>query len=333
MWRVAAWAVLLLASLPALQAQETKKQDAQDLKVAGKLAADDAKDKVTNKPSKVHEHPMKAGSTYIIDLKSRQFDAFLRLEDSNEKQLAQDDDSGGNLDARIVFKATKDDTYRIIATCFDGKVGAYSLTVKFATEAYSKLTKIKAEYQSGMMAAQKAAIVGAEFDMEKYYEGVSELQVKFLDRFSQFAKDNAQDSAAGEAKLLVRQMVAGMGNSGAPGITARLRSLIGTSQDKELLGAANLALGQHLAKRYESAFQKKDPTASKFAEEAEAVLEKTGKNFANLNAQTSEALFDLTKLAVGRKAMEIEGEDIDGEKFKLSDYRGKVVVIDFWGDW
>jgi hypothetical protein len=36
---------------------------------------------------------------------------------------------------------------------------------------------------------------------------------------------------------------------------------------------------------------------------------------------------------VGLAAPEIEGEDIDGVRFKLSDYRGKVVVLDFWGDW
>jgi thiol-disulfide isomerase/thioredoxin len=32
-------------------------------------------------------------------------------------------------------------------------------------------------------------------------------------------------------------------------------------------------------------------------------------------------------------APEIEGEDLEGRKFKLSDYRGKVVVLDFWADW
>jgi hypothetical protein len=38
-------------------------------------------------------------------------------------------------------------------------------------------------------------------------------------------------------------------------------------------------------------------------------------------------------LEVGNQAPEISGEDIDGKKFKLSDYRGKVVMLDFWGDW
>jgi len=36
---------------------------------------------------------------------------------------------------------------------------------------------------------------------------------------------------------------------------------------------------------------------------------------------------------LGKEAPEIEGEDIDGKRFKLSDYRGKVVVLDFWGNW
>ena len=37
--------------------------------------------------------------------------------------------------------------------------------------------------------------------------------------------------------------------------------------------------------------------------------------------------------AVGREAPEISGEDIDGVPFKLSDYRGRVVLLDFWGHW
>lgn len=38
-------------------------------------------------------------------------------------------------------------------------------------------------------------------------------------------------------------------------------------------------------------------------------------------------------ILVGKPAPEIEGEDIDGKLFKLSDYRGKVVLLDFWGNW
>lgn len=43
--------------------------------------------------------------------------------------------------------------------------------------------------------------------------------------------------------------------------------------------------------------------------------------------------FNLEHLTVGGVAPEIVGEDIAGKPMKLSDYKGKVVLLDFWGDW
>jgi hypothetical protein len=43
--------------------------------------------------------------------------------------------------------------------------------------------------------------------------------------------------------------------------------------------------------------------------------------------------FERSRLQIGMPVPDIVGEDLDGVPFKLSDYRGKVVVIDFWGDW
>lgn len=42
------------------------------------------------------------------------------------------------------------------------------------------------------------------------------------------------------------------------------------------------------------------------------------------------ALHEIQHLGIGKPAPEIVGEDIDGVKFKLSDYRGKVVLLSFW---
>ncbi len=36
---------------------------------------------------------------------------------------------------------------------------------------------------------------------------------------------------------------------------------------------------------------------------------------------------------VGSLAPDIEGEDFEGRRFRLSDYRGKVVVVSFWASW
>lgn len=58
------------------------------------------------------------------------------------------------------------------------------------------------------------------------------------------------------------------------------------------------------------------------------------KSFNGTLANRAEAnLFELRNLQIGKVVPEIEGEDVDGKKFKLSDYRGKVVMLDFWGHW
>ncbi len=37
-----------------------------------------------------------------------------------------------------------------------------------------------------------------------------------------------------------------------------------------------------------------------------------------------------TSLSKGRPARDIHGTDADGQALQLSDYRGKVVLLDFW---
>lgn len=37
--------------------------------------------------------------------------------------------------------------------------------------------------------------------------------------------------------------------------------------------------------------------------------------------------------SIGNRIPDISGSDIDGVSFSLSDYNGKVIMLDFWGDW
>jgi hypothetical protein len=53
----------------------------------------------------------------------------------------------------------------------------------------------------------------------------------------------------------------------------------------------------------------------------------------DLLAEAKEALFEIEHLSIGATAPDIDGVDVDGVAFKLSDYRGKVVLLDFWGFW
>jgi thiol-disulfide isomerase/thioredoxin len=43
--------------------------------------------------------------------------------------------------------------------------------------------------------------------------------------------------------------------------------------------------------------------------------------------------FQLSKLAIGKAAPEIEADDLDGVPFRLTQHRGKVVVLTFWATW
>src|SRR5205814_245913 len=99
--------------------------------VESALTKDDPRDK--DSPGcfcKIYTYTMAAGKTYQIDLMSKEFDAFLRLENSAGKTVADDDDGGGNLNARIVYKADASGDYKIIASTFaDGKTGKFTLTV------------------------------------------------------------------------------------------------------------------------------------------------------------------------------------------------------------
>jgi peroxiredoxin len=52
-----------------------------------------------------------------------------------------------------------------------------------------------------------------------------------------------------------------------------------------------------------------------------------------LAARAERELSELRNFGIGKIAPEIEGEDLDGRKMKLSDYRGRVVVLNFWGTW
>ena len=100
-------------------------------KVDAKLTDTDAIDAVqTHSVCKIYSIKLVKGKSYQIDMMSKDVDSFLRLEDSAEKELAKDDDSGGDHNARIQFDCPADGTYRIIATTYFGGAGDFTLVVK-----------------------------------------------------------------------------------------------------------------------------------------------------------------------------------------------------------
>jgi poly(3-hydroxybutyrate) depolymerase/thiol-disulfide isomerase/thioredoxin len=52
-----------------------------------------------------------------------------------------------------------------------------------------------------------------------------------------------------------------------------------------------------------------------------------------LNSRAKDQLKELRFRAVGKPAPEIDGIDLDGRPIKVSDYRGRAVLLNFWGSW
>jgi hypothetical protein len=79
----------------------------------------------------------------------------------------------------------------------------------------------------------------------------------------------------------------------------------------------------------------------KVTREAEALFEQAARDYADVKLsdggtageQAKRELYELRHLAVGRTAPDIAGRDQDGKPFKLIDYRGKVVLLDFWSEY
>ena len=98
-------------------------------------------------------------------------------------------------------------------------------------------------------------------------------------------------------------------------------------------------LDQWYGKGFTEKLQKADPAALR--EESEKLFERVVAKFGDLSwygertlgVKATGDLFEMRNLGIGKTAPEIVGEDENGKAIKLSDFRGKVVLLDFWGFW
>lgn len=107
---------------------------------------------------------------------------------------------------------------------------------------------------------------------------------------------------------------------------AQLTVMMEKSPHEIVRGTATMALARQL-----SALPAEQQDETKIKDLYQSVVDQYGA-FPQLVAAANASLARF-RFRIGQVAPEIEGTDLDGEAFKLSDYRGKVVVLDFWGDW
>lgn len=212
------------------------------------------------------------------------------------------------------------------------------------------------EFRAAEDAQEKEAIRKKFFDLVE----------KTMPRVLQVAIDFPKDAAAEEALFMIlrrpgnnplgkkaldlilanhldsprlSQVCASLADDGAPGATA-LEAILAKSPHAGVQGAASLALGKNFIRQYETAWIAKDGKANEYADKARKILEQADAKFGDqtvgrgtLASAVKSALYQLDHLTVGKKAPEISGDDIEGQPLKLSDYSGKVVVVNFWASW
>jgi hypothetical protein len=139
-----------------------------------------------------------------------------------------------------------------------------------------------------------------------------------------------------------------------------LRAVLERNPHRQVQGQACLALAHFLANRlarldlvrqqpglgreFQELFGKEylrellRQDRNRATKEVETLLEQAAKKYGEVKIpdggtvgeKARAELFEVRHLSVGKEAPDIEGVDQDGKRFKLSDYRGKVVLLDFW---
>jgi len=93
--------------------------------VSGRLDEDSAQSD-SGSPADLYRFTGRAGQRVAISMKA-DFDTYLELFDINRNSLATDDDSGGDLNARLTFVLPDDGDYLIEARGFSDATGSYDL--------------------------------------------------------------------------------------------------------------------------------------------------------------------------------------------------------------
>lgn len=200
-----------------------------------------------------------------------------------------------------------------------------------------------------------------------------ELRRTFADRFLALARDSAGDTATGDAivdgltwaisqcpddpqgRQAVEQLLQGPISSErlatacqrldaeeSPIAEPVFRAVLARNPHASARAQASLALARALRRRSERVGPARGAPrpSTGLAREAESLYGEVIARYGQLRvgretlAEVARAeLFELRRLGVGHEAPEIEGPDLQGRPMALSDFRGKVVVLEFWGDW
>jgi thiol-disulfide isomerase/thioredoxin len=197
-----------------------------------------------------------------------------------------------------------------------------------------KVQALQRDLQAATTPEEKKAI------QEKFQTAQTELARKFGGRFLAFAEKNPQDTHAYDALfqtlrlsggpmsktgLWKKAMAAYQKDHAKSAKMSQLAGMLGGLDDEATLGLLKAIAEQNPDRKAQAKAYKTLANVQRLKDTEE------GKKYAAILKDKFADLFP--DLSIGAKAPEVINQDLDGKKVKLSDLKGKVVVLDIWATW
>lgn len=259
----------------------------------------------------------------------------------------------------------------VLIVCVCGLTGARDEKPATAAEKMKALQKQFQDEQQGLIKEYEAA--KAEKEKNEIVAKFRELSGKHAGRMLALAAENVKDPVAFDAAMMALQagqgetavkaaeliaehftdnpklapMLPRFGSMG-PGGEKLLTAIAEKASDKKTKGTALYYLASGKAESADYPRTGAPLAADKQAaalKEAEGLLQKVAKEYGDIElpargektqtvAKAVEGdLFFLNNLTIGKVLPDATVEDLSGKKVKISDYKGKVVVLDIWATW
>ncbi len=158
---------------------------------------------------------------------------------------------------------------------------------------------------------------------QRKYEGKSEITAKKLELYGKLIEKFGSADWAEQIVTFVRNEKKSFGMQEMDKLLSQLKA---SSKNPEVQAAALDALATVLSGT--SAGPAEQKRAAEYKEELVKSFPDS-KVVSRMNAKA----FREQNLAVGKPVPDFTAKDIEGAEFKLSEYKGKVVLLDFWGFW
>jgi hypothetical protein len=210
-----------------------------------------------------------------------------------------------------------------------------------ALEEKLKAAKSDDEREKIWKAESPAKVFVPEFQALAEAAKGTEVAARSLVQVYALAGDDAPEIAKAAARKLLDEYI---GSPELAGLILGLENVLGETESAQALAR----LKEKNSTRPVQAMllfaeaQKIESEKGEDAPELHALYEHLATEFKDVRLPRGEGtlgdlaagwLFVRDNLVVGKAAPDFETVDEGGVKWKLSDYKGKVVVLDFWGEW